>query len=129
VNTFFTDRDLGRQFPKILSSAGILVQLHDDLFGPTTPDAEWLGKVGERGWFVLTHDQRIRYKPNERDAVMNAGVGMFVLVGQAPHRELAENFVATRRQLIGSSIEIRARSSRRFIAPHPAEVRGELGRS
>ena len=61
MTTFFTDRDLGHQFPELLSRAGIVVERHDDHFGPNTPDVTWLREVGQRGWFVLTHDQRIRY--------------------------------------------------------------------
>lgn len=92
---FFTDRDLGKQFPACLREAGLAVETHDDHFDPAASDEEWLTEVGRRGWLVLTRDKRIRYKPNERDAVMRAGVGMFVLVGGMPHQQLAENFVAT----------------------------------
>jgi hypothetical protein len=55
----------------------------------------WLAAVGARGWIALTHDQRIRYKPNERDAVMRHGVVLLVIVGAAPFPELAYNFVVT----------------------------------
>ncbi len=63
---FFTDRNLGKQFPAILKEAGLSVELHDDHFAPNTPDVDWLKEVGTRGWIVLTHDRRIGYKPNER---------------------------------------------------------------
>jgi hypothetical protein len=35
---FFTDRDLGKQFPAILSSAGFEVERHADLFAPDGSD-------------------------------------------------------------------------------------------
>lgn len=92
---FFTDRNLGKQFPRILKDAGIAVEHHFDHFPDTTKDEEWLAAIGQQGWYALTHDQRIRYKPNEQTAVMQAGVGLFVLVGKAPFSELATNFVAT----------------------------------
>jgi hypothetical protein len=38
---FFTDRDLGRQFPALLRDAGVRLERHDDHFGPDTPDEEW----------------------------------------------------------------------------------------
>ena len=95
TQVFFTDRDLGKQFPAILRTAGILVEAHSDHFAHDTPDDEWLPEVGRRGWVVLTHDQRIRYKSNERDAVMSNGVAMFVLIGTIPHPSLAHGFVAT----------------------------------
>ncbi|MGH9423743.1 MAG: hypothetical protein ACRD3J_27460 [Thermoanaerobaculia bacterium] len=60
---FFTDRDLGTRFPEILRAAGLLVERHADHFAPDTPDEEWLEAIGRRGWVALTHDMRIRYKP------------------------------------------------------------------
>ena len=64
---YFTDRDLGKRFPDILRSSGLTVEAHGDHFAPDTPDEAWLEAVGKRGWIALTHDRRIRYKPNERD--------------------------------------------------------------
>ncbi len=92
---FFTDRDLGKQFPARLREAGLQVERHADHFLPSTPDEEWLPEVGRRGWVVLTHDERIRYKPNERAAVMRHGVALLVVQGQAPYPQLAEWFVQT----------------------------------
>ena len=91
---YFTDRDLGRNFPSILRAAGLEVEVHADHFPHDTPDEEWLRAVSERGWVVLTHDKRIRYKINERAAVLENGIAMFVIVGAAPHAELARSFVA-----------------------------------
>jgi PIN like domain len=85
---YFTDRDLGKRFPEILKSNGLKVERHSDHLAPDTPDAEWLEVVGERGWVALTHDRRIRYKTNERDAVVRHGVALLVVVGAAPFRTL-----------------------------------------
>jgi hypothetical protein len=92
---FFTDRDLGKRFPEILRSSGLTVERHGDHFAPDTPDEVWLQAVGKRGWIALTHDRRIRYKPNERDAVMRHGVALLVIVGAAAFPDLARAFVAT----------------------------------
>lgn len=92
---FFTDRDLGKLFPAILSEAGFEVRRHEDHFAHDCPDEDWLAKVGANGWIAVTHDARIRYKPNEKQAVLQHGVRLLVVVGQAPLRVLAENFVAT----------------------------------
>jgi len=92
---FFTDRDLGNLFPEQLITAGIRVERHSDHFAPDATDEDWLTRVGRHGWFCLTHDRRIRYKPNQIDAVMRGGVGLFVLIGNATHSELADNFVRT----------------------------------
>ena len=92
---YFTDRDLGKRFPEILRSGGLTVERHGDHFAPDTADEVWLEEVGKRGWIALTHDRRIRYKPNERDAVMRHGVALLIVVGNAPFPELAHAFVAT----------------------------------
>ena len=94
--TFFTDRDLGKRFPDILRAAGFKVERHADHFAPEASDEIWLEAEGRRHWIAVTHDQRIRYRPNERDAVMRHRVGLLVVVGKAPFPELAEAFVASR---------------------------------
>jgi hypothetical protein len=48
------------------------VEVHDDHFAPDAPDAVWLRVVGERGWVVLTKDERIRRRPLEREALLTA---------------------------------------------------------
>jgi len=127
LSTFFTDRDLGHQFPELLSRAGIAVEPHDAHFVPDTTDEAWLREIGTRGWYAVTHDSQIRFKPNERDAVMTAGVGLFVLIGHAPLAELAENFIATIRA-VERFIE---RTPAPFIAKvyRPAPSRSQRRRS
>ncbi|MGQ0650243.1 MAG: hypothetical protein ACT4P7_22100 [Gemmatimonadaceae bacterium] len=93
MSTFFTDRDLGNRFPLRLREAGIDAESHSAHFPDRARDEQWIRRVAAKRWFVLTHDERIRYRPNERDAVMTSGVGLFVLVGAAPAADLAENFV------------------------------------
>ena len=92
---FFTDRDLGNVFPDILEKAGLAVERHRDHFLHDAPDVQWLEEVARRGWIALTHNKRIRYTPNEKEAVMQFGVRLLVIVGDAPHPELAKSFVAT----------------------------------
>jgi hypothetical protein len=113
---YFTDRDLGKRFPEILRSSGLNVERHADHFAPDTPDTAWLEVVGERGWIAVTHDRRIRYKPNERDAVMRHGVALLVVVGAAPFPDLARAFVTTL-----PSIE-------RFLAEHERPLIAEVYR-
>jgi hypothetical protein len=92
---YFTDRDLGKRFGEILKAGGLTVERHADHFASDAPDEVWLADVGKRGWIALTYDQRIRYKPNERDAVMRHGVALLIIVGKAPFPDLAHAFVAT----------------------------------
>lgn len=92
---FFTDRDLGLQFPQILRDAGLSVERHRDYFQPDCPDDVWLKEVAAKGWVALTHDARIRYKPNELAAVVHHKATLLVVVGKATNAALAQNFVNT----------------------------------
>ena len=92
---FFTDRDLGRQFPEALRSAGLTVERHSDHFADDALDEEWIAEVAARGWVAVTHDKAISRRPNERAAVFAAGLALIVVVGGAPQSELAANFVST----------------------------------
>lgn len=94
-HVYFTDRDLGKRFAEILRASGLDVERHAEHFAPETPDEVWLETVGSRGWIAITHDQRIRYKPNERDAVIRHGVPLLVVIGKAPFPDLAHAFVAS----------------------------------
>jgi predicted nuclease of predicted toxin-antitoxin system len=92
---YFTDRDLGKQFPRILADAGIEVERHGDLFLPEGSDEQWLEHCGANGRIAISHNSRIRYVPNELAAVKRFKVPLLILVGQATTAELAHNFVRT----------------------------------
>ena len=92
---YFTDRDLGKQFPRILAEAGIVIERHGDLFQPEGSDEEWLEHCGTKGRIAVSHNSRIRYVPNELEAVKRFKVPLLILVGQATTAELAHNFVRT----------------------------------
>ena len=78
---FFLDRSLGKHIvADALRQAGAAVAVHDDHFSQDARDEEWLRAVGERGWIVLTRDDRIQYRSQERTALIQAGVRAFVLV-------------------------------------------------
>lgn len=90
---FFTDRDLGHQFPERLREFGVRVEQHDDHFGPQTPDAEWIGEIGRRGWVAVTRDARIRYSPLALGTLMESGARLFVMVGKLTTTEAVELFL------------------------------------
>jgi hypothetical protein len=121
-HVYFTDRDLGKRFPEILRAGGLNVERHADHFAPATSDAIWLQEVGKRGWIALTHDQRIRYKPNERDAVIRHGVALLVVVGKAPFPDLAHAFVATLPRIERFLAEHDPPFIAKVYSPAPADV-------
>lgn len=96
---YFTDRDLGKKFPQILSDAGLKVERHGDLFPPDGSDEQWLEHCGRNGRIAITHNQRIRYTPNELAAVVRYRVALLVVIGQTPFPELAHNFVNSIRRI------------------------------
>jgi hypothetical protein len=93
--TLFLDRALdGKRLFEALQSAGADVQRHRDHFAPEAPDTLWLPEVGARGWYVLTKDERIRYRALEQQALQNARVGAFILVsGNLTGEQMAKIFV------------------------------------
>jgi hypothetical protein len=77
--TLFIDRcawsgALGRA----LTAAGIPFIAHHERFEPAAPDEQWLAAAAGSGWLVVTRDQRIRYKVNEQEAAVRAGLHLFV---------------------------------------------------
>ncbi|MEA2344760.1 MAG: hypothetical protein QOF63_2929 [Thermoanaerobaculia bacterium] len=96
---YFTDRDLGKTFPQILVDAGLVVERHSDLFPPDGPDEQWLEYCGKNGRIAVTHNQRIRYTPNELAAVVRHRVALLVVIGHAPFPDLARHFVNSMRRI------------------------------
>lgn len=83
TQTFFVDRSLGKHVvPDALRAAGARVEVHDDYFAQDALDEVWLPAVGQKGWAVLTSDDRIRYRQAERSAAMAARVALFIFTGK-----------------------------------------------
>ena len=91
-------------------------------FAHDCPDSEWLAAVAAKGWVGLTHDKRIRYKPNELAAVVAHKVALLVVVGDAPFAELAKAFVATSPDVLKFVAEHQPPYIAKVYRPSPAEV-------
>ncbi|HZP26478.1 MAG TPA: hypothetical protein VFB90_05460, partial [Dehalococcoidia bacterium] len=52
----------------------------EDEFRHDTPEIQWLPIVGQRGWLVITRDKKIRSRPGERQELVRANVGCFILM-------------------------------------------------
>ena len=120
---FFTDRDLGKQFPDILAAAGLAVERHHDRFAPDGSDEEWLRYVGESGRVAITHNERIRYTPNELAAVVRYRVALLVVVGNAPYPQLAQHFVDTLPKIRAFLSRHKAPFIAKVKRPVPSEIR------
>ena len=93
---FFIDRSLGVEPIRTeLINSGLVVEIHDDHFARDEQDRVWLRTVGERGWVVLTKDQRLRYRPLEIAALRASKARVFVLTaGNLRGMEIATVFLA-----------------------------------
>lgn len=96
---YFTDRDLGKRFPEKLQAGGVRVERHDDHFSQLTPDPEWIGETGRRGWIALTRDARIRYSPLAVETLMKSGARLFVIVGRLTTEEAAAVFLRQQKRI------------------------------
>jgi hypothetical protein len=80
---FFLDRNLGSHIiVNALRQENVRVEIHDDHFLPDAHDEDWLTRAGQEEWVVLTKDDKIRYRPNERNALIQAGVRTFVIIAK-----------------------------------------------
>jgi PIN like domain len=95
----FLDRSLGRwQVPALLRDVGLRLQTLAEVYGipadETVADTEWLAQAGQQGWVVLMKDDRIRYRPVERAAVLDHRVRAFCLSsGNLRAAEMAQRFI------------------------------------
>jgi len=48
------------------------------LFRHDTPDTDWLPRIGQAGWLAISRDKKIRTRPAERQALIDASVGAFI---------------------------------------------------
>lgn len=92
---FFIDRSLGIEPLRTeLIKTGLVVEIHDDHFARDAEDRVWLQAVGERGWVVLTKDQRLRYRPLEIATLRASRARVFVLTaGNLRGSEIAAVFL------------------------------------
>ena len=50
-----------------------------DIFGPGVKDVDWLTALRGRDWIILTKDKNIRRRPLEAQALIGAGLKVFVV--------------------------------------------------
>ncbi len=75
----FIDRSVPRGVADAVKRVREGVLWLEDEFPHDVPDQEWLAAAGEKGWLVITHDRKVRTRPGERRAIMEHGVGCFIL--------------------------------------------------
>ena len=106
---FFIDRSLGRKaISSALIEAGAEVIVHDEHFPQNTIDETWLEEAGKNGWIVLSKDKRIRYRANEKNALVGAKVLAFILIAtNTTGEEMADIFVRSLKRMVQISNEVK----------------------
>jgi predicted nuclease of predicted toxin-antitoxin system len=80
--SIFIDRNSGgKTFRDILTSTGITVVLHDDLFDKNTPDEVWLKEVVAHGHIVVTGDKDVTHRILFLKQLVASKAYVFILYG------------------------------------------------
>ncbi len=75
----FIDGSMPRSIADELRKIGKEAKAKIEEFEPDTKDPVWLRAVGINGWLGITHDKYIRRRPGEKQAIIDHGVGCFIL--------------------------------------------------
>ena len=108
---FFVDRSLGRiRLPALLRDADwslvTMAEHYGEEVGQAVSDTDWLQLAGESHWPVLAKDERIRYRPAERAAIVAHRVRAFYLTsGNLTGQQMAEAFLANQAAIWEHAVE------------------------
>lgn len=83
---FFFDNNLSPGLARGMKGFGEDVVHLTEVFPGDASDPKWLAHIGSQGWFLVTRDRRIRYRPAERKALKEHGVGAFFMGGKQRSR-------------------------------------------
>ena len=75
----FIDRSIPRGVARALQQVRPDIIWLEDRFAHDAKDREWLAVAGREGWLAIMRDKRIRSRLGERRALLENGVGCFVL--------------------------------------------------
>ena len=75
----FIDRSVPKGVAAALKEVRDDVRWFEDEFEHDTKETVWLPEVGQLGWIVISRDKKIRTRPAERQALLEARVGCFIL--------------------------------------------------
>jgi len=83
---FFIDNNLSEQLARGMAEFGEDVVHLKKFFAADTDDEVWLERIGSEGWFLITRDDRVRFRPAELTALKENRVGAFFLAGKNLNR-------------------------------------------
>ncbi len=79
---FCLDNNLSQQLAKGMKGFGEDVVHLTEFLLPEVEDAEFLAYIGSKGWYLVTRDHKIRYRPAESAALRKHQVGAFFMSGK-----------------------------------------------
>lgn len=80
--TFFFDNNLSEHLVNGLKAFGEDVVHLKEMFEEQEPDASWLKQIGDKRFFLVTRDERVRFNPIELSALKQNNVGAFFVGGK-----------------------------------------------
>jgi len=81
---FFFDENMPPKVAAALQALGTCEARHlVDHLPRGTPDEEVFSFLSSQGWVLVTQDARINRKPHQRRALLESGIGAFILTGKA----------------------------------------------
>ena len=90
--TFCFDENLPPRVAEALRALGTEVYHVVEYLGRGTPDEQVFAFLAERGWHLVTQDARIHRNPHQRRALLQAGIGAFILTGRTS-RTISETMI------------------------------------
>ena len=100
--TFFVDKNIdSKSFTDPLKDALISLQLHRDHFIQHEEDEKWIPVVASQDWIIVTADERVRFNPREKQAIIESKAKVLILtMGKSPYfPDLATNFLNSYRRI------------------------------
>jgi predicted nuclease of predicted toxin-antitoxin system len=79
---FFFDNNLSEKLTKGMKAFGEDVVHLKEIFPEDAADTDLLKYIGENGLVLITRDERVRYNPGEKTALIKHKVGAFFLGGK-----------------------------------------------
>ena len=122
MNRFFFDNTTSPRLVNGLKAFGEEVVHLRERFAQNTPDEEWIPVVGREDLFVVTHDKRLQRNPAQRKALLDAGLGVFLLTSSVSGHCQVITMVVGRWPEIK---EAAAREARPFViqVPHKGKIK------
>lgn len=94
--TYFLDESITiTSLIQAMRSSGLDVKVLKEEFHAGALDEDWLPVAIEKGWILLTKDDRWRFRPAEKEILINANARAFVFVSKSARaHEIVETIMA-----------------------------------